>query len=112
MLVYAPDADTASRIDTHAVDLAGDRLRAALRRSHAPLAAETPVLIASGEDSSGTTSAAQPGASGRRFSSASRGCSKWCRPRKTKANGRAPLRFYQERGYEITNHDLRGKSNE
>ena len=35
MLIYAPDADTASRLDKHAVDLAGDRLRAALRWSTA-----------------------------------------------------------------------------
>ena len=74
--------------------------------AHAPLARETPVLIASGDERPKVASCCSTSApTARRTSSALRACSRSSTPRDREA-GRSRYRFYQERGYKITNHDL------
>jgi DNA polymerase-3 subunit chi len=105
LLIYAPQAETASRIDKlrWTWPAVGFVPHCAV---HAPHAAETPVLIGSGDE-------------------APEGCEvllnlgSECPPHfarftrllevvseADKEAGRARFRFYRERGYKITNHDL------
>jgi DNA polymerase III subunit chi len=107
LLIYAPEAETASRIDKllWTWPATGFVPHCAV---HAPHAAETPVLIGAGDE-------------------APEGCElllnlgNECPPHFErfsrlfeiipaeevgKEKGRARFRFYRERGYKITNHDL------
>ena len=109
MLIYAPDGDTASRIDKmlwtwQAVGFvphvaAGDEL-----------AAETPLLIASGEETPAgcglllnLSSEAPP-----HFARFERLLEVVSADEAERAAARGRYRFYQERGYKIANHDLAG----
>jgi DNA polymerase-3 subunit chi len=107
MLIYAPDADTASRIDKllwtwQAVGFlphcaAGDEL-----------AAETPVLIAAGEETPADcalllnlSNACPP-----HFARFERLFEVVPAADAERAEGRNRYRFYLDRGYKIANHDL------
>ena len=107
MLIYAPDADTASRIDKllwtwQAIGFlphcaAGDEL-----------AAETPVLIATGEETPqdcglilNLSAAAPP-----HFARFERLFEVVPAEEAGRAAGRERYRFYLDRGYKISNHDL------
>jgi len=107
MLIYAPDADTASRIDRMlwTSPAIGFVPHCAV---HDPLAAETPVLIASGEDSPADCDvllnlAADCPPNFERFPRLLEVVGPEEEQRKA---GRSRYRFYLERGYRITNHDL------
>ena len=105
LLIYAPEPETASRIDKllWTWPAIGFVPHCAAR---APHAAETPVLIASGDDTpEGCELLLNLGTE--------------CPPHferftrllevvaeADKEAGRARFRFYRERGYKITNHDL------
>jgi DNA polymerase-3 subunit chi len=105
MLIYAPDPDTAARIDKllWTWPAIGFVPHCAV---HSPLAAETPVLIAAGEDTpAGCELMLNLGAD--------------CPPHferfarllevvdtQDRDAGRSRYRFYRERGYAISNHDL------
>jgi DNA polymerase-3 subunit chi len=102
MLIYAPDADTASRLDTlmwtwPAVGFVPHSM------VNAPLAAETPadceLLLNLGAD-------CPP-----HFERFSRLFEVVAADPEAKEKGRGRYRFYRERGYPITNHDL-AQSNE
>jgi DNA polymerase III subunit chi len=112
MLIYAPDADTASRLDTlmwtwPAIGFVPHCL------AHAPLAAETPVLIASGEETPAECELLLNlgGECPPHFERFTRLFEVISSNEEEKTNGRRRYRFYQERGYPITNHDL-AQSNE
>ena len=112
MLIYAPDAETASRLDSmmwtwpalgfvpHA-------------RVNGPLAAEAPVLIASGEETPPDCELLLNlgGECPPHFERFTRLFEVVSSGEEEKASGRRRYRFYQERGYPITNHDL-AQSNE
>jgi len=109
MLIYAPDADIASRIDRllWTSPAIGFVPHCAV---HDPLAAETPVLIASGEDSPADCDvllnlAADCPPHFERFPRLLEVVGPGEEQRKA---GRGRYRFYLERGYRITNHDLSG----
>jgi DNA polymerase-3 subunit chi len=107
ILIYAPDADAASRIDRllwtwQAVGFlphcaAGDEL-----------AAETPVLIASGEETPADCGLLLNLADGcpPHFARFERLFEVVPAEEAGRAAGRSRYRFYQERGYRIANHDL------
>lgn len=107
MLIYAPEAETASRIDKmlwtwQAIGFVPHC------PVHAPLAAETPVLIASGEETMPDCEL---------LLNLGADCpphfERFARLLEVVASGdeevnagRNRYRFYRERGYRITNHDL------
>jgi DNA polymerase III subunit chi len=107
LLVYAPDGDVARRLDSmmwtwQAVGFLPHCM------AHAPLAAETPVLIASGEETPpdcelllNLGDECPP-----HFERFTRLFEIVSVQDEEKASGRSRYRFYQERGYKITNHDL------
>jgi DNA polymerase-3 subunit chi len=112
MLIYAPDADTAGRLDTlmwtwPATGFVPHSL------AQAPLAAETPVLIATGEETPApcelllNLGAECPP----HFERFARLLEVVSLNDEDKASGRSRYRFYKERGYAITSHDL-AQSNE
>ena len=107
MVIYAPDGDTASRLD---------RLLWTWQAlafvphcaPHDPIAAETPVLIASGEETPegygvliNLSSQCPP-----HFERFERLCELVGRDDEEKKAGRGRYRYYRERGYQITDHDL------
>lgn len=111
LLIYAPQAETASRIDRMlwTWPAIGFVPHCAV---HAPLAAETPVLIASDDE-------APPGGAAECNVLLNLGAE--CPPHferfprllevisadgEEKKNARTRYRFYLERGYRIANHDL------
>lgn len=112
MLIYAPDAGTARRLDTMmwtwpAVGFVPHSM------VDGPLAAETPVLIASGEE---TPAACElllnlGGECPPHFERFTRLFEVISSSEEERTSGRRRYRFYQERGYPITNHDL-AQSNE
>jgi DNA polymerase-3 subunit chi len=107
MLIYTPDAGTAERLDTLMWTWPATGFVPHCR-AQAPLASETPVLIASGEETpEGCELLLNLGAD--------------CPPHferfvrllevvsvsdEEKASGRSRYRFYKERGYAIASHDL------
>jgi DNA polymerase-3 subunit chi len=112
MLIYAPDGDTASRLDTMmwtwpAIGFVPHSM------VNGRLAAETPVLIASGEETPAdcelllNLGADCPP----HFERFTRLLEVVARDEEEKEKGRSRFRFYRERGYPITNHDL-AQSNE
>ena len=111
LLIYAPDAELARRIDKMlwTWPATGFVPHCAV---HAPLAAETPVLLASGDEApEGCEVLLNLGAD--------------CPPHferfprllevvdtADREAGRNRYRFYRERGYKLTNHDLAQGGNE
>jgi DNA polymerase-3 subunit chi len=112
LLIYAPDAGTASRIDKMlwTWPAIGFVPHCAAR---AALAAETPVLIASGEEApEGCEVILNLGLEcPPHFERFPRLLEVVSTEEEQKASGRDRFRFYRERGYKITNHDL-AKSHE
>ena len=107
LLIYAPDAETASRIDkmlwtTPAIGFVPHCA------AHGPLAAETPVLIASGEETpAGCAVLLNLGSDcPPHFERFTRLLEVVSADEAEKDKGRGRFRFYRERGYKITSHDL------
>lgn len=107
MLIYAPDAQVAGRLDTlmwtwPATGFVPHCL------AQAPLAAETPVLIASGEETpAGCELLLNLGAEcPPHFERFARLLEVVSLNDEEKASGRSRYRFYKERGYPIASHDL------
>ncbi len=107
LLIYAPQAETASRIDKllwtwPAIGFVPHCM------THDPLAAETPVLIAAGDEVPercdlllNLGDACPP-----HFASFERLLELVGREDEEKAAGRERYKFYRDRGYAIANHDL------
>jgi DNA polymerase-3 subunit chi len=107
VLIYAPDPETSSRIDRMlwtwpAIGFVPHCT------VHAPLAAETPVLIASGEETpEGCEVLLNLGAEcPPHFERFARLLEVVSAEEADKEKGRGRFRFYRERGYQISNHDL------
>lgn len=107
MLIYAPDTEVASRLDAMLWTSPATGFVPHCM-VHAPMAADTPVLIASGEDAPadcelllnlGTECPPHFERFTRLFEIVSS-------TEEEKKSGRSRYRFYQERGYKIANHDL------
>ena len=109
MLIHAPDADTASRIDRmlwtwQAIGFLPHC------PAHSTLAAETPVLISAAEETPADCAlllnlgAECPP----HFARFERLFEVVTAEETDRTAGRARYRFYQERGYKIANHDLAG----
>ncbi len=107
MLIYAPDADTAGRLDTLMWTWPATGFVPHCR-AQAPLAAETPVLIASGEETpEGCELLLNLGAEcPPHFERFARLLEVVSVNDEEKASGRSRYRFYKERGYPIASHDL------
>lgn len=107
VLIYAPDAETAGRVDRMlwTWPAIGFVPHCAV---HAPLAAETPVLIASGgEMVEGCELLLNLGADcPPHFERFARLLEVVSADEAEKEKGRSRFRFYRERGYRITSHDL------
>jgi len=107
VLIYAPEAETASRIDKMlwTWPAIGFVPHCAV---HAPLAAETPVLIGSGEEAPENCEVLlNLGADcPPHFERFPRLLEIVSVDETEKEAGRSRFRFYRERGYKITNHDL------
>jgi DNA polymerase-3 subunit chi len=107
MVIYAPDGDTASRIDK----LLWTWQALAFVPHCAPhdaIAGETPILIATGEEMPegcgvllNLSSEAPP-----HFERFERLCELVGRDDEEKKAGRGRYRYYRDRGYKITDHDL------
>jgi DNA polymerase-3 subunit chi len=107
VLIYAPDPETSSRIDRMlwtwpAIGFVPHC------SAHAALAAETPVLIASGEDTpEGCEVLLNLGAEcPPHFERFARLLEVVSADAADREQGRSRFRFYRERGYKISNHDL------
>jgi len=107
MLIYAPDADVASRLDTLMWTWPAIGFVPHVK-AQSPLAAETPVLIASGEETPAQCelllnlgSECPP-----HFERFARLFELVDTTEENRQAGRNRYRFYQERGYKISNHDL------
>ena len=107
MLIYAPDTEVASRLDAlmwtwPAIGFVPHC------RVNAPLAAETPVLIASGDETpDGCELLLNLGAEcPPHFERFARLLEVVSSNDEEKASGRSRYRFYKERGYAIASHDL------
>ena len=107
LLIYAPDPETASRIDKllWTWPATGFVPHCAV---HAPLAAQTPVLVASNEETLPdcevllNLGAACPP----HFERFARLLEIVSADEQDRESGRGRYRFYRERGYRIANHDL------
>ena len=107
LLIYAPDADTAGRLDTLMWTWPATGFVPHCR-AQAPLAAETPVLIASGEETPegcelllNLAADCPP-----HFERFARLLEVVAVNDEDRASGRSRYRFYKERGYPIASHDL------
>lgn len=107
LLIYAPDPETASRIDKllWTWPATGFVPHCA---PHAPLAAETPVLVASSEETPpdcevllNLGSECPP-----HFERFARLLEIVSADEQDRGSGRSRYKFYRERGYRIANHDL------
>jgi DNA polymerase III subunit chi len=109
VLIYAPDAGTASRIDKMlwTWPAIGFVPHCAV---HAPLATQTPVLIASSEETpEGCELLLNLGADcPPHFERFARLLEVVSADEAEKDKGRSRFRFYRERGYKISSHDLAG----
>ena len=107
MLIYAPDADTAGRLDTLMWTWPATGFVPHCR-AQAPLAAETPVLIASGEETpEGCELLLNLGAEcPPHFARFGRLLEVVGADEEDRKAARARYRYYQERGYRISSHDL------
>jgi len=107
MLIYAPDAELASRLDALMWTWPAIGFVPHVR-ARSPLAAETPVLIAAGEETAPDCElllnlGAECPPHFERFARLFEVVSL---DEQDKAAGRGRYRFYQERGYKIASHDL------
>jgi DNA polymerase-3 subunit chi len=108
LLIYAPEAETASRIDRllwtwPAIGFVPHCM------AHDRLAAETPVLIAAGEEAPRCELLLNLGADcPPHFERFDRLLELVGRADEEKAAGRERFRFYRDRGYAIASHDLAG----
>ena len=113
VLIYAPDADTAARIDKMlwTWPATGFVPHCAV---HAKLAAETPVLIASNDEiAPGCEVLLNLGAEcPPHFERFARLLEVVSATDKDKETGRERFRFYRERGYKIASHDLAAQAHE
>jgi DNA polymerase III subunit chi len=107
MLIYAPDADSASRIDRMLWTWQAVGFVPHCAASD-EIAAETPLLIATGDETPqdcglllNLSEAAPP-----HFARFERLFEVVPADEAGRAAGRSRYRFYQERGYKIANHDL------
>ena len=107
MLIYAPDAGMASRLDALMWTWPAIGFVPHVK-AQSPLAAETPVLIASGEETPAQCelllnlgSECPP-----HFERFARLFELVDTTEENRQAGRNRYRFYQERGYKISNHDL------
>ena len=107
MLIYAPDADSASRIDKMLWTWQAVGFVPHCAASD-EIAAETPLLIATGDETPpgcglllNLSEAAPP-----HFARFERLFEVVPAEEAGRAAGRSRYRFYQERGYKIANHDL------
>ncbi|HWA39939.1 MAG TPA: DNA polymerase III subunit chi [Burkholderiales bacterium] len=109
LLIYAPEAETASRIDRMLWTWPAIGFVPHCMTNDA-LAAETPVLIAAGEDvPDGCEVLLNLGGDcPPHFASFARLLELVGRADEEKAAGRERYKFYRDRGYAITNHDLAG----
>ena len=107
MVIYAPQGDTASRIDKllWTWQATGFVPHCA---AHEAIATETPILIAAGEETPegcgvllNLSSEAPP-----HFERFERLCELVGRDDEEKKAGRGRYRYYRDRGYKITDHDL------
>ena len=107
LLIHVPDNELAARIDKMlwTWPAIGFVPHCAV---HSPLAAETPVLIASGDETpEGCDVLLNLGAScPPHFERFARLLEVVSNDDADKEKGRGRFRFYRERGYKITNHDL------
>jgi len=107
LLIYAPEAETASRIDRMlwTWPAIGFVPHCAV---HAPLAAETPVLIASGEETPADCELLLNLGAGcpPHFERFARLLEVVGTHEEDKEKGRGRYRFYRERGYPLASHDL------
>jgi DNA polymerase-3 subunit chi len=109
LLIYAPEAETASRIDRllwtwPAIGFVPHCM------AHDRLAAETPVLIAAGEEAPPSCEVLLNLGAGcpPHFERFDRLLELVGRADDEKAAGRERFRFYRDRGYAIASHDLAG----
>ena len=107
MLIYAPDAGVASRLDALMWTWQATGFVPHVK-AQSPLAAETPVLIAAGEETPAECElllnlGAECPPHFERFARLFEVVSL---DADDKLKGRARYRFYQERGYKIASHDL------
>ena len=108
MVIYAPDAEVASRLDALMWTWPAIGFVPHVK-ARSPLAAETPVLIAAGEETAAAECelllnlGAECPPHFERFSRLFEVVSV---DEQDKARGRSRYRFYQERGYKIASHDL------
>ena len=107
LLIYAPEGDTASRLDTMmwtwpAIGFVPHSM------VNGPLAAETPVLIASGEETPADCELLLNlgGECPPHFERFARLLEIVGVIEEEKTTGRGRFRFYRERGYKIASHDL------
>ena len=107
LVIYAPDGETAARIDKMLWTWPATGFVPHCR-SQAPLAAETPVLIASGEEMpEGCELLLNLGSDcPPHFERFARLLEVVSVHDEEKASGRSRYRFYKERGYPIASHDL------
>lgn len=107
LLIYAPEAETAARIDKMLWTWPATGFVPHCA-AHAPLAAETPVLIGSGEEApEGCGLLLNLGAAcPPHFARFERLLELVGAQEQEKSAGRERYRYYRERGYKITNHDL------
>jgi DNA polymerase III subunit chi len=107
LLIYAPDGDSASRVDAMLWTSPAIGFIPHVKVP-SPLAAETPVLIASGEESPrGCELLLNLGADcPPHFERFTRLFELVDTTEENRQAGRNRYRFYQERGYKITSHDL------
>ena len=107
LLIYAPDAETASRLDKllWTWPATGFVPHCA---PHDPLAPETPVLIASGDEAPEgvATMLSLSAECPPHFARFDRLCELVGLEDEDRKAARARYRFYRDRGYRITDHDL------
>ncbi len=109
MLIYAPEAELASRIDKMLWTWPAIGFVPHVA-AHDPLAAETPVLIGGGEEAPAGVEVLLnlAGACPPHFERFGRLLELVGPEDEEKKAGRERYRFYRDRGYPITNHDLAG----
>jgi DNA polymerase-3 subunit chi len=109
LLIHAPEVDLASRIDRMLWTWPATGFVPHCM-AHDPLAAQTPVLIAAGEEApEGCAILLNLGdACPAHFARFERLLELVGRADEEKAAGRERYKFYRDRGYAITNHDLAG----
>ena len=112
VLIYAPQADDAQRLDrllwtTQAVSFIPHCM------AHDPLAADTPVLIATGDEAAGANCEVLVNLAAEHppfFERHERLLEIVAQEDGEKQAGRARFKYYRERGYALKSHDLAGNA--